>query len=603
LACDYRLVFDKPSTQLGLPEVQLGLLPGWGGTQRLPRVVGLEPALQMILGGKRLSAIEASKWGLADAVAGSEAGLREQFAALKARAIQKGKVKRDRLPLRTWRQKLIESTSLARRVIYRSARKLMERRVPEDMPAPGEAFEAIRTGVEEGLEAGFTREREAVSRLAVSPACRHLIGVFFAREEARKLPTRWQGLELPEVKRIGVVGGGVMGAGIAQLGAFKGCEVVVQEINESALGAGIMRIGQLFEKAVDRRLLTPEEAGRRLSGVRGTTTWEDFDRVDLVVEAAVEDLAIKQSIFRELEARTSETTVLATNTSSLSVAALQEGLAHPERVAGLHFFNPVHKMPLVEVAHTERTDDRTRALLTQWTIALDKTPVQALDSPGFIVNRVLMPYLNEAVVLIEEGLSIEQIDRVMKRFGMPLGPLELLDQVGLDVAAHVAQSMKPVMQGRFPPSEAFEKMRRNGWLGQKGGKGFYDHSGKKRKANTLAENLLRSGAQPSAVSKALSPTARQSEAKERMVLLMVNEAAMVLGEKIAESADAIDLAMIMGTGWAPHRGGPLHYARTRSVGDVVYALQELAARYGSRFNPCAELIGLAGGAKNQPTED
>jgi 3-hydroxyacyl-CoA dehydrogenase/enoyl-CoA hydratase/3-hydroxybutyryl-CoA epimerase len=588
LACDYRLVYDKPSTQLGLPEVELGLLPGWGGTQRLPRVIGLERALQVILAGKRLSAPEAFRWGLADALASTEAELRDQFAQLTARAISEGKRRRTGLPLRTWRQRLLESNPIGRRVLFKATERLLRRKVPDDMPAPTEALEAIRTGIREGITAGFAYERGAAGRLAVSTACRNLITLFLQREKARKLPEELRGAAPAEVHRVGVVGAGTMGAGIAQLAAFKGCKVVVQEVSQTALDAGLARITALFRKAVERRLLTEPESVERLAAIQGTLQWEGFDNVDVVVEAALEDLDAKRAVFRELEARTRPTTVLATNTSSLPVERLQEGLTHPQRIAGMHFFNPVHKMPLVEVARAAASGDAALATLTQWAINLGKTPVVVRDSPGFVVNRILMPYLNEAVVLVSEGLPVEQVDRVMKRFGMPMGPLELLDQIGLDVAAHVAQSMQPVLAGRFEPNAAFEKMRAAGLLGQKSGRGFYVHGGKRPKINTSVQELLR-GERSASLSQSLPAAVRASEGRERMVLLMVNEAALGLSEGLAANAATIDLAMVMGTGWAPHRGGPLHYADDRGLGDVVQALTALAARHGRRFDPCPEL--------------
>jgi 3-hydroxyacyl-CoA dehydrogenase/enoyl-CoA hydratase/3-hydroxybutyryl-CoA epimerase len=592
LACDYRLVYDKPSTQLGFPEIELGLLPAWGGTQRMPRVVGLERALAVILAGKRLKAREAFRWGLADALAANEGELREQFDRLKARAMSEGKRPLDGLPLRTWRQKLLESNPLGRRVLFKGAERIIRRKVPDDMPAPTEALEAVRVGLKRGMAEGLAREREAAGRLALSGACRHLVGLFFQHEKARRLPESLAALRPPEVHRVGVVGAGTMGAGIVQLAALKGCEVWVQEVNEEALGAGLFKVTTLFEKAVERGVVTQNEAQRRLAGVHSTLKWEGFDKVDLVVEAALEDLEAKRTVFRELEAHTRPTTVLATNTSSLPVESLQAGLEHPERVAGLHFFNPVHKMPLVEVARAPQSGEPALALLTQWAIALGKTPVLVRDSPGFVVNRVLMPYLNEAVLLVAEGLKIEQIDGVMKRFGMPMGPLEVLDQIGLDVAAHVAQTMQPLLTGRFEPNTAFEQMKGNGWLGQKSGKGFYVHKGKHPKPNALAQNLLRSP-HVGGVAKALSPAARLTEARERMVLLMVNEAALGLSEGLTADAESLDLAMVMGTGWAPHRGGPLHYADDRGLPEVVQALRGLAARHGRRFEPCAELTGRA----------
>jgi 3-hydroxyacyl-CoA dehydrogenase/enoyl-CoA hydratase/3-hydroxybutyryl-CoA epimerase len=584
LACDYRLVFDKVNTQVGLPEVELGLLPGWGGTQRLPRVIGLERALRVILDRKRLGAAEAFRWGLADAVAGTESELREQFAQLAGRAIGEGKRRLEGLPLRTWRQRLLESNPIGRRILFKATERLLRRKVWDDMPAPFEALEAIRVGIRDGMTAGLAYERGAAGRLAVSTACRNLIALFFQTQKSDKLPEELRGAAPVEVRRVGVVGAGTMGAGIAQLAAFKGCKVVVQEVSQAALDAGLERIEGLFRKAVERRLLTEPESVERLAAIQGTLTWDGFDNVDVVVEAALEDLEAKRAVFRELEARTRPATVLASNTSSLPVERLQHGLAHPQRVAGLHFFNPVHKMPLVEVARATATSDAALATLTQWAIHLGKTPVIVRDSPGFVVNRILIPYLNEAVILVSEGLTIERVDRAMKRFGMPMGPLELLDQIGLDVAAHVAESMRPVLAGRFEPNPAFEKMRGAGLLGQKSGAGFYLHGSKKPKVNSAVRQLLRGGS-----SSVLPEAARVTEARERMVLLMINEAALALSEGLAASASAINLAMILGSGWAPHRGGPLRYADDRGLGDIVQALSMLATRHGRRFEPCPEL--------------
>ena len=253
----------------------------------------------------------------------------------------------------------------------------------------------------------------------------------------------------PSIHRVGIVGAGVMGAGIAQLAALRGLEIVVQEVNEAALAAGMERLAALFQKAAERRLLSPEEAQQKLASIQRTTTWEGFGDVDVVIEAAVEELPLKQALFRELERRTRPATLLATNTSSLLVRQLQEGLEHPQRVAGLHFFNPVHKLPLVEVVRAPATSEPTMAALSRWAVALGKTPVRVADSPGFIVNRILMPYLFEAVVLAAQGVPVTLLDTTMRRFGMPMGPLELLDQVGLDVAAHVARALRPIFADRL----------------------------------------------------------------------------------------------------------------------------------------------------------
>ncbi len=288
------------------------------------------------------------------------------------------------------------------------------------------------------------REREAVGRLAQSTAARNLISLFFLIEQARKggldgASTAESAAARQSIRRVGVVGAGIMGAGIAQLAAIKGFDLVVQEINEAALAAGVRKIGELLQKAVKRGVLPAGDAERLLARMGKTTSWEGFGDVDLVIEAAIEDLEIKRELFRELEKRTKNTAILATNTSSLSVTELQKSSARPTRIAGLHFFNPVHKMPLVEVIHAPVTAKDIAPVLASWAAGLGKTPVIVRDSPGFLVNRILMPYLNEAGMLIAEGLPVEHVDRIMRRFGMPMGPLELLDQVGLDVAAHVAR--------------------------------------------------------------------------------------------------------------------------------------------------------------------
>jgi 3-hydroxyacyl-CoA dehydrogenase/enoyl-CoA hydratase/3-hydroxybutyryl-CoA epimerase len=379
-----------------------------------------------------------------------------------------------------------------------------------------------------------------------------------------------------------------MGAGIAQLALVKGFDVVVQEINDAALSAGMKKIEDLLTKAAERRVLSPDEARKKFAAIGRTTKWEGFEDADLVIEAAIEDLDKKRELFRALDQRCRPDAVLATNTSSLSVKQLQEGLVHPQRVAGLHFFNPVHKMPLVEVVRTPTTPEAVTSLLVRFAAAVGKTPVVCGDSPGFIVNRILTPYLNEAGVLLGEGLPVEAIDKTMKRFGMPMGPLELLDQVGLDVAAHVSRSVAPAFGERLKPHPALPRMGEIGCLGQKTGKGFYVYSGKKKRVNEEALVKLGTelGMQPPHSD---VPADKVLEARERMVCLMVNEAAMCLGEGLAERADVIDLAMVFGTGWAPHRGGPLRYADDRGAGVIVKTMEALAAKHGPRFEPCAEL--------------
>jgi 3-hydroxyacyl-CoA dehydrogenase/enoyl-CoA hydratase/3-hydroxybutyryl-CoA epimerase len=362
---------------------------------------------------------------------------------------------------------------------------------------------------------------------------------------------------------------------------------------------GLIRVLGLFRQAVQRGIISPEEYEKRLAAIHGTTAWKGFDGVELVVEAIVEDLETKRRLFRELERHTAPSAILGTNTSSLRVEQLQEGLNHPGRVAGLHFFNPVHKMPLVEVVRAPQTREGVVTRLAAWAAHVEKTPVVVKDSPGFLVNRILMPYLNEAVLLLGEGMRTELVDEAMRRFGMPLGPLELLDQVGLDVAAHIARAMQSVFGQRFAISPAFELMQGQGWLGQKTKQGFYRYRGSRKKVHRAAVDLIRRESQAAAPysMEGLPPSDQTSQARARMVDLMVNEAAACLGEGIVEGAATLDLAMVLGAGWAPHRGGPMRYAEDQGVGAIVQSLEGLARRLGTRFEPCAELRRRAEAAK------
>jgi 3-hydroxyacyl-CoA dehydrogenase/enoyl-CoA hydratase/3-hydroxybutyryl-CoA epimerase len=577
LACDYRVVVQHPQTRLGLPEVELGLVPGWGGTQRLPLVVGLERALQMLLGRQRLDARQAEKCGLADALAGDEGEAAAVLTALLERALREGKRSRKKLPLRNWRQLLLESTAWGRWFVFRQAGKKLVQQVPDDMPAPAEALAVVRVGLRQGLAVGLAQERKAIGRLAVTAPCRNLVRLFLQHEETRRLPAEPR--TASQIRRIGVVGAGTMGAGIVQLAALKGFEVVVQLAREEARMRGMARTQALFDTAVARGRLTAEEARARQASIVPTTMWQGFEDVDLAIETVIEDLEAKRVVFRELERHTRPGTVLLTNTSSLRVAQLQEGCLRPECVAGLHFFHPVHRIPLVEVVRGPATEEITLAVLAHWTVALGKTPLVVQDSPGFLVNRVLMPYINEALLLLEEGMPVERIDAVMRKFGMPLGPLEMVDQSGVDVVAHIARIMRSEAAERFPPNTAFEQLCELGWLGAKSGVGFYRYDGKAKRPNARAQALLRAG----------GPGTGEREACERMVGLMINEAADCLGRGVLTQARDIDLAMVLGTGWAPHRGGPLRYADERGLEAVCGTLEGLAGRLGPRFKPCSEL--------------
>jgi 3-hydroxyacyl-CoA dehydrogenase/enoyl-CoA hydratase/3-hydroxybutyryl-CoA epimerase len=422
------------------------------------------------------------------------------------------------------------------------------------------------------------------------------MNVFFLQERAKKLvddtlPVRrpslrgfGEGESVSPIKRTAVIGAGTMGAGIAQWISARGYPVRLKDVNPDALARGLHAIEKIYAGAVKRRVFTRPEATAGLDRITPVHTGLSLTNVDLVIEAAVEKLDLKQQVFRELEAQVGPDTVLATNTSALSIDAIASVLARPERVVGIHFFNPVHRMQLVEIVRGPRTSPQALDTALQFAKAIGKLPVIAQDSPGFIVNRILLPYLVEAVNLFSEGVPVEAVDKLMLDFGMPMGPLRLCDEVGLDIAQHVAKDLERRLPQPVPVNDMLEKMIANGWLGKKSGRGFYRHGpkGGRETPNPQAKSLQQG--------RGLRTPAAQLE---RMVLIMVNEAARVLDERVAGAPEDIDFAMIMGTGWAPFRGGPLRYADAFGLEQVVSRLETLSHDVAPRFAPCERLRAMA----------
>lgn len=536
LACERRLASDQASTKLGLPETQLGILPAWGGSTRLPRLLGLPKALDLILSGKQLSAKSARKAGLVDEVVPPD-GLRRRALELLA----------ERPPQR--KAHLLTNNPLSAALIRVLTKRQLLAKTRGNYPAPLAALEvASRAGTRKSPAGpSFEREREAFLSLAGTDVARNLFRLFFLQERAkhhRHDPSIPEG-EIAPIRRAAVVGSGVMGAGIAQAFASRGLPVILTDLDPARVATGMKSVVALFDEAVERRLFSAHEAGRKSDLVSPTHERVPLDRCDLVVEAAVEDLAVKKRIFADLCARTSPETVLATNTSALSVTELAtaEGVTHPERLLGLHFFNPVSRMKLVEIIVTDRTGpeavERALALVRR----LGKVPVVVKDSPGFLVNRILMPYLIEAGRLAESGVPVATIDGAMLDFGMPMGPLRLLDEIGLDVAAHVAETMVGSFGSRFALPDLLRRLLDEGRLGRKSGRGFYRHAGGK--------------AVPELVAPAESDPPDREAISAMLAELMTEEARRCLEEGLVDEAGTVDLAMILGTGYAPFRGGPL----------------------------------------------
>ena len=590
LACDWRVACNDSSTKLGLPEVQIGILPAWGGSVRLPRLVGLPKALEMILAGKQLAGVPAKKAGLVDDVAYPEGML-----STAEKMLKRGKRPALGTPLANY--------PLARQAVAAIARRNALAKTRGNYPAATRAIEVATAALGVSEAEGLRLERNAFVDLAKTEAARNLMGIFFLQERARKtkLPADLAGAAAAgkpaPVKKIAVVGAGLMGAGIAQWSAGRGLRVLLKDINAAALAKGMQSIGKIFADAAKRRVFTRADAQAGYDRVVPTVADVPMREVDLVIEAAVERLDLKKKIFAGLEAQTPPGTVLATNTSALSIDRIADGLRQPGRVVGIHFFNPVHRMQLVEIVRGARTDAAALDTALGYVKGIAKLPVIVKDSPGFLVNRVLLPYMSEAMRLyFDEGYTIETIDRLMLDFGMPMGPLRLMDEVGLDVGNHVARDLSQRLPGSMPPDGAtgltIVKMIEKGWLGRKAGKGFYSYAaGKKDDARPPLNAEMSSVFEPRTAGRA-----DDAHLRDRLVLVMVNEGARVLEEGVVEAPEDVDFGMIMGTGWAPFRGGPLRYADTRGLAEVVRRLDELAAGgAGAHYRPCKRLRELAEG--------
>jgi len=567
LACDWRVASTDKATKIGLPETQLGIVPAWGGSVRLPALIGLPAALGMILTGRQVVGAQAKKLGLVD-----ELAHREYLLDVARRQLARGK--------RPPHPRPFSSCAPFKALVAAQARRSVRAKTHGHYPAPLKAIEVCTAALGRSLETGFALEKAAFLELVATSECRHLLGIFFLQERAKKLSVPAPATASP-VRRVAVVGAGVMGAGIAQWVSAKGLPVVLKDIAPEALAKGLGAIETIYREAVKRRVFTATEATAGMDRITPMHLATPMVAVDLVIEAAVEKLTAKQAIFRDLEARVRPDTILATNTSALSIESIAAGLTHPERVVGIHFFNPVGRMQLVELVRGPSTSADALVTALQFVKAIGKLPVIVKDSPGFLVNRILMPYMVEAVRLFREGGAVEAVDRVMLDFGMPMGPLRLADEVGLDVASHVARDLEQRLPNPAPPDDTLEKMIAKGWFGKKSGCGFYLHGG-------------RSGhARPNRDIGAVGPVTGRpldaAKACDRLVLIMINEAARCLAEGVIESPEDVDLAMILGTGWAPFRGGPLHYADTLGIAEVVRRLEALAREVSPRFEPCERL--------------
>lgn len=585
LACAWRIATDHPKTQLGLPEVQIGILPGAGGCQRLPRLIGLRAALDMILPGKAERAAKALKLGLIDELV-HPAILRDTaIAAAKRLATSRRRRSRAR---RGVMGVLLDGNPLGRRIVYRQAEKQVRKKTGGHYPAPLGALEAVRTGLEQGREAGFRAEARLFGALAVSDVSRQLVRIFFATNALKKddgVPSGTPVTPHP-VHLLGVIGAGFMGAGIAGTAvAAAGVETRLKDADLPHVGKGIKAALSILDGRLKRRRMSRYEHRRLSALVSGDIGFGGFGRVDLVIEAVFEDLEVKRQVLGELESHVRPEAIIATNTSTIPIHAIAEPLAHPERVLGMHFFSPVDRMPLLEVIPAERTAPSAIVSAVRFGRKMGKTVIVVADRPGFWVNRILSPYMNEAGHLLMEGVRIEEIDAAMTHWGFPVGPVTLLDEVGLDVGQKAGQVMYEAFGERLSPADVLNRMLADGRKGRKSGRGFFQYQdGKKAGVDETAYRVL--GVAPLAESD-------RSEIERRLVHAMLNEAAMAVGEGVVRSPRDGDIGAIFGIGYPPFRGGPLRTIDALGAGNVVDTLEALATAHGDRFIPADPLVERA----------
>ncbi len=578
LVCKYRIASDSKKTKIGLPETKLGFIPGWGGTIRLPRLIGIEKALDLIAGGNDVDAKKAWRLGLVDEVVSTDLLKRAEEIALGAEP------KRYQQEISKQVQRLLlEGNPIGRKVLSDIALKTINRKTKGKYPAPVEAAKVMLRSFDQPLDKAFESESQAFGKLAATPTSKNLVGIFYAQTESKKLP---EGLDTPiTIETVGVVGAGVMGAEIAESAAFSGYKVFLKDIDQTALDKGMGVVRGLVEGLVSKRKLSRNEADEILARVKPTLKYEDMSDCDLVIEAVVEVMKVKQAVLKDLENTITKPFVYASNTSSLSVSEMAGVAKEPKNVVGIHFFNPVHKMLLVEIVKAQTSSKETLAIAQSFAMKLGKTTVTTGDAPGFVVNRILAPYLREAIVLLEEGVPPEEIDKAMTSFGMPMGPLALMDEVGLDIGEKVIHVLHDALGERMAPPAIMKTVADKKLLGKKGGKGLYlyDEAGKRAGINPEITDAVKVEPKPKL----------KGEIQDRLVLIMVNEAARCLEEGIITDPSQLDLAMVFGTGFAPFYGGVLRYADQVGTRVIRQKLEYLSQVAGASYSPCQFLIDKA----------
>ncbi|MBU4311098.1 MAG: enoyl-CoA hydratase/isomerase family protein [Candidatus Omnitrophica bacterium] len=584
LACKYRVSSFSDKVKIGLPEVKLGILPGWGGTERLPRLIGLTRALTMILSGNIISAKDALKYGIVDRLFPEARLIDDTIDFVHGILERRIHVKRGRRKKLV--QKFLEDTIPGRSIVFSQARKNVIKRTKGFYPAPLKILDLIKCTYGRPVKIGSRLETKAFSELAVTDVSKNLIKVFFLNEEYKKLQWVDSAVEPLPVNKCGVVGAGIMGGGIAQLLSYRDIPVRIKDINYEALRHALKTASGIFRYDIKKGKIKRHQAEYKLGLISPSVTYRGFENADLVIETVVENIDVKKKVLKELSQVSSPGAIFASNTSSFPVIDMALAADAPERVGGLHFFNPVHRMPLVEVIGSEKTSDRTLATLIAFARRIGKVVIVVKDVPGFLINRILLSYLNEAGYLIGEGMEMERIDRIARGFGMPMGPIELIDEVGIDVGYKVIKILEAAYGARMKIAPVLEKVKEKNLLGKKGKAGFYIYKGKnKKKPNPEISRLVKHGA-----GQAIS----EGAALERMIYVMVNEAARCLEEGVADRPQTIDIGMIMGTGFPKFRAGLLRYADAVGIENITEGLIGFENKLNAeRFKPCKYLLDMA----------
>ncbi len=581
--CDRRVAADHPKTEIGFPEVKLGIFPGWGGASRTPRMVGLANAVEMITSGESISAREAYKMGLVSDVVPSE---RLLDAAVNLIRIEQ-QTKQYLEDRKRWSQPLaVNETELG--FLGATASAVIRQKTKGHYPAPEAALELLLETAGEDLETALQKEAEGMAQLFGSPVNAALINVFFLDQHNKKdKGLDREGVTPREIQQVGVIGTGIMGGGIAAANLRRGIPVVVTDASPEAMTKGAQRI--IEEAAYDRETKGPNAARaiEMASLLRLAQLDELFAPCDLVIEAVVERLDVKREVFARLEPRLSDEAILASNTSTIPISRLAEGLKRPDRFLGIHFFNPVRRMKLVEIIRGEQTSDEAVATAVAYSKRIGKSPIVVKDGPGFLVNRLLFPYMNESLELLAEGVSIDDVEKAAKRFGMPMGPITLFDMVGLDTALYAGGVMREAFPERFTESALLAELVSQGRMGQKSGAGFFDYQNKKREPqpdpalHQLLDKHRRGEAKLS-----------QDEIQNRLFLPMLLEATRVLEDGLVRDVRDVDLALIYGIGFPPFRGGLLFWADTVGAAKLVELLKPFES-LGRRYQPTSLLLDMA----------